>query len=75
MTERGNLSIQEESNPTASLVMRNLAVALVVAAGWATVFTAWTPARLSPAGAPGGREALALRRVGDGFYRLDAGQP
>lgn len=59
MTEQGDLSFKSEPSPTASLVMRNLAVALVVAAGLATVFTAWTPASLSP-GELAGQLAAAL---------------
>jgi N-acetylmuramoyl-L-alanine amidase len=48
MSEPSNLPFNKESNQAASLVMRNLAVVLIVAAGLATIFTAWTPASLSP---------------------------
>lgn len=59
MTERGEVPFNNKSNPAASQVMRNLAVALVVAAGLATIFTAWTPASLSP-GELAGQLAAAL---------------
>jgi N-acetylmuramoyl-L-alanine amidase len=47
------------SRSAASAVMRNLAVTLTVAAALATVFTAWTPASLSP-GELAGQLAAAL---------------
>ncbi|MFP3855045.1 MAG: N-acetylmuramoyl-L-alanine amidase [Anaerolineales bacterium] len=59
MSEQSDLSLGAESSPTASLVMRNLAVTLIVAAALATVFTAWTPASLSP-GELAGQLAAAL---------------
>lgn len=37
-----------DRSPAARLVMRNLGVILIVAAVLATIFTAWTPASLSP---------------------------
>lgn len=48
MTEHSEPHIRDPSNPGARVVMRNLAVALTASAILATVFTAWTPASLSP---------------------------
>lgn len=61
MAEHSEAPIRGEPGPTAPLVMRNLAVALTVAAALATVFTAWTPAGLSP-GELAGQLAAALER-------------
>ncbi len=48
MTEHSEPHIRDTSSPGARVVMRNLAVALTTSAILATVFTAWTPASLSP---------------------------
>lgn len=61
MAEHSESPIRGKPGPTAPLVMRNLAVALTVAAALATVFTAWTPAGLSP-GELAGQLAAALER-------------
>lgn len=55
-----------DSTPMARQVMRYLAIAMVVAAALATVFTAWTPAGLSPGElASQLAAALELRSVND----------
>ncbi|HEX9798282.1 MAG TPA: N-acetylmuramoyl-L-alanine amidase [Anaerolineales bacterium] len=53
--------MRDEGGPAAPLVMRNLALTMSVAAILATVFTAWTPASLSP-GELAGQLAAALDR-------------
>jgi N-acetylmuramoyl-L-alanine amidase len=64
-----------EISPLARQVMRYLAVAMVVAAALATVFTAWTPAGLSP-GELASQLAAALERRPDEENALEgiAGQ-
>ena len=52
---------KQESIPPSQQVMRHLAAAVVVAAALATVFTAWTPAALSPSELAG-QLAAALER-------------
>jgi N-acetylmuramoyl-L-alanine amidase len=66
----------EESMPITGRVMRQLAISLAVAAGLATVFTAWTPASLGPGEIAG----QLAESVGDGtgssstaFSGLDSG--
>jgi N-acetylmuramoyl-L-alanine amidase len=61
MAERSENPFQSSSSPASRQVMRNLAVALTVAAALATVFTAWTPASLSP-GELAGQLAAAVDR-------------
>jgi N-acetylmuramoyl-L-alanine amidase len=46
--ERSSSSFSEGTTPLAGRVMRQLVISLAVAAGFATVFTAWTPASLGP---------------------------
>ncbi|MGA9533709.1 MAG: N-acetylmuramoyl-L-alanine amidase [Anaerolineales bacterium] len=64
MAERFEHPFQPTRPPASRQVMRNLAVALTVAAALATVFTAWTPASLSP-GELAGQLAAAVDRAGD----------
>ncbi len=59
MTKESQQPFDSQSEPAAPVVMRNLAVTLTVAAVLATVFTAWTPASLSP-GELAGQMAAAL---------------
>ncbi len=71
-SRQASLTAAGSGEPAARHVMRNLGVALGVAAMLATIFTAWTPASLNP-GEIAEQLALAFERGSDPAGELEGG--